>query len=105
MPSFRPTLPQADGRPLQCSRLRRFMHRCAPLLTPAVLAAALGCREPAATPTGPDIEPAPATGAATAALAFNQLSVSIHRTCGVTTDNRAYCWGGNDGGALGTGTS
>ena len=34
--------------------------------------------------------------AVSAALAFRQVSTGADHTCGVTTDNRAYCWGHND---------
>jgi alpha-tubulin suppressor-like RCC1 family protein len=35
-------------------------------------------------------------------LSFRQISAGYYHTCGVTTDNRAYCWG--EGGYLGDGT-
>jgi alpha-tubulin suppressor-like RCC1 family protein len=37
-------------------------------------------------------------------LRFPSISAGGGFTCGVTTDNRAYCWGGNDFGQLGNGT-
>lgn len=40
-----------------------------------------------------------------AALSFRQLSAGSRHTCGVTTDNRAYCWGANFDGELGDGTT
>lgn len=63
--------------------------------------AALACREDFTSPTTPQTETALATSA-TAALAFNQVSAGESHTCGVTTDNRMYCWGG---GGLGDGTT
>jgi alpha-tubulin suppressor-like RCC1 family protein len=38
-------------------------------------------------------------------LRFNNVSTSLigTTTCGVTTDNRAYCWGNNSSGQLGDG--
>jgi alpha-tubulin suppressor-like RCC1 family protein len=33
------------------------------------------------------------------------VSAGYLHTCGVTTDNRAYCWGYNSEGALGDGTA
>jgi alpha-tubulin suppressor-like RCC1 family protein len=42
---------------------------------------------------------------ATTALAFYQMSGGYHLTCGLTTDNRAYCWGWNVQGAVGDGTT
>jgi alpha-tubulin suppressor-like RCC1 family protein len=38
-------------------------------------------------------------------LQFQQLSAGYSSTCGVTTDHRAYCWGRNDRGELGDGTT
>jgi alpha-tubulin suppressor-like RCC1 family protein len=38
-------------------------------------------------------------------LHFGQISAGVDHTCGVTTDNRAYCWGLNDYGQLGDGTT
>jgi alpha-tubulin suppressor-like RCC1 family protein len=37
-------------------------------------------------------------------LQWRQLSGGGGQTCGVTTDDRAYCWGGNGNGELGDGT-
>ncbi len=34
-------------------------------------------------------------------LPFRQVSAGYHHTCGVTTDNRAFCWGSNISGQLG----
>ena len=74
-----------------------------PNLTLALLVVALGCREDASSPTAPE-PPALAT-AATTVLAIYQLSTGDAHTCGVTTDNRAYCWGVNGNGRLGDGTT
>jgi hypothetical protein len=38
-------------------------------------------------------------------LRFSQISAGGGHTCGVSTDNRAYCWGLNDYGQLGDGTT
>ena len=38
-------------------------------------------------------------------LNFRQVSAGIYHTCGVTTDDRAYCWGNNLSGQLGDGTN
>lgn len=35
-------------------------------------------------------------------LVFSSLSMGTHHTCGVVADGRAYCWGRNDSGQLGT---
>ena len=37
-------------------------------------------------------------------LTFRSISAGADHTCGVTTDNRGYCWGNNDWRQLGTGT-
>jgi hypothetical protein len=58
----------------------------------ALLLVAVGCREDTPSPTAPESAPALAT-TATAALAFYQVSAGSFHTCGVTTDNRAFCWG------------
>jgi alpha-tubulin suppressor-like RCC1 family protein len=58
-----------------------------------LLVALASCSEP--TTTEPDksqtAEPELATTAS--ALSFYQVSAGQDHTCGVTTDNRAYCWG------------
>jgi alpha-tubulin suppressor-like RCC1 family protein len=73
-----------------------------PLLAAGLLAA-LGCREDAEPPTGPEPSPADAT-VTTHARSFRQVSAGAAHTCGVTTSNLAYCWGSNDEGQLGDGT-
>ena len=78
--------------PPKCSTgLGRFARRLA-CRAPALLVAALGCREDAESPIAPEPAPALATSA-TPALAFYQMSAGNDHTCGVTTDNRAFCWG------------
>jgi alpha-tubulin suppressor-like RCC1 family protein len=90
-------------RPHLC---RRFSYALSSLL----LVAAPGCRDDAAAPTGPESQAVPATGALTAPLSFRQVSAGRRHTCGVTTDDKAYCWGDNGeggltGGYLGDGTT
>jgi alpha-tubulin suppressor-like RCC1 family protein len=46
-------------------------------------------------------KPVPVAGG----LHFRQVSAAHSHTCGVTTDDRAYCWGYNGSGQLGNGTS
>lgn len=79
---------------------------------PAVVAAALtwslaGCADDATTPTGPDSPAAPTASAAAAAapLVWRVVSSGDTHTCGVTKDDRAWCWGSNFTGQLGDGTS
>ncbi len=48
---------------------------------------------------------APLTTSAAAALAFQHVSAGGLQTCGLTTQNQAYCWGYNVTGALGDGTT
>jgi alpha-tubulin suppressor-like RCC1 family protein len=76
-------------------------RRLAPVLAPTLVLAALGCREEAESPTGPESGPVLAA-TTTTTLPFKQVSGGWYFTCGVTTDHRAYCWGS---GALGDGTS
>ena len=61
--------------------------------------ATIGCQEDAEPPTAAGLEPSTAVAEANA-LAFRQLSAGDDHTCGTTTGNAAYCWGG---GALGAG--
>ena len=80
------------------------MLRCAaiPMLA---LAFALGCENTATDPVMPAEQEPRFAATAAAALSFRQVSAGTNHTCGVTTDNRAYCWGGNDFGMLGDGTT
>lgn len=50
---------------------------------------------------GDQLQPAPVAGG----LRFRQVSVGPEHSCGVTTTDRAYCWGFNGYGKLGIGTS
>ena len=36
---------------------------------------------------------------------WSQVSAGAGQTCGVTTENRPYCWGNNPDGRLGDGTT
>jgi len=40
-----------------------------------------------------------------AGLTFTVISVGANQSCGVTPDNSGYCWGANDSGELGNGTT
>jgi alpha-tubulin suppressor-like RCC1 family protein len=48
--------------------------------------------------------PEPEMLSAGTALSFVQMSAGVYHTCAVTTDSRAYCWGGGQFGRLGNGT-
>jgi alpha-tubulin suppressor-like RCC1 family protein len=92
----RPLSPTRSG-----GRVRCLMGRLAPVLTPTVVAFALGCGGDTQSPTAPE----PTLALATAqVLSFLQVSAGDIHTCGVTTDNRAYCWGQNTHGQLGDGS-
>ena len=71
------------------------------ILFTGLLVAGSGCRDEAESPTGP-VSP-DVSAAATGTLAFRQISASTTHACGVTTDDRAWCWGINYTGQLGTG--
>src|SRR6185503_10051739 len=77
-------------------------------LSPLLALAALSCGQDTDSPVEPTM--APAVEAAPTPLSFRQVSASsgisgdIH-ACGVTTDDRAYCWGSNLWGQLGIGNS
>ena len=81
----------------------RRAHRS--FLTSALVAVALGCGPDATDPTAPPAAQPELAAAATAPLLFIQVSLGFAHTCGVTTDHRAYCWGGNQRGQLGNGTT
>src|SRR5689334_1345588 len=63
--------------------------------------AAAGCNDQE-SPTA--IESQPAMASAAAALSFLQMSSALH-ACGITSDSRLYCWGQNDFGEVGDGTT
>lgn len=68
----------------------RFRTSC-PLL-PALLASiALGCGDDARQITAPEAAPVLATAAS--ALVFDVVSTGSFTTCGLTVDQRAWCWG------------
>jgi alpha-tubulin suppressor-like RCC1 family protein len=92
--------PSSPVPPIHNAGLRRLARRFAPALATFVVAV-LGCREDAQSPLAPEATPL----ATTSALAFYQVSAGYDHRCGVTTDNRAYCWGGNSEGQLGDGTT
>ena len=73
-----------------------------PILVLAGVALALGCSE---SPTTPDRADRVTVSAATATtLVWRQVSSGTDHTCGVTTDDIAYCWGEGGLGELGLGS-
>jgi alpha-tubulin suppressor-like RCC1 family protein len=64
-----------------------------------------GCGENADAPTAPETAPELVASSAAAALTFSAVAVGGFHTCGVASDNRAFCWGLNDNGQLGDGTT
>ncbi len=69
----------------------------------AGLLALSACQDDVTAPSTGDPEPSLAAAAA-APLSFRQISAGGFHSCGVTTENVAYCWGANFSGELGDGT-
>ena len=80
----------------------RICPKRGPLLSALFLLAA-GCGSETESPTAPAA--APQLAASSAVLHFRQISGGLFHTCGVATDDRAYCWGQNVYGQLGDGTT
>src|SRR2546423_6901788 len=80
----------------------RIPLRLALLLSVVAVAS---CSDPNEPDQQPITDPTLATTMATQTLSFYQVSAGHDHTCGVTTDNRAYCWGDNSEGQLGDGTT
>jgi alpha-tubulin suppressor-like RCC1 family protein len=55
--------------------------------------------------SNPDGNFDPAPVAVVGGLLFRGVSVAVYHSCGVTNDDRAYCWGGDAHGQLGDGAS
>ena len=90
---------------IRCRNFYRPTRWLTALLLPALGGALLGCHEDAQSPTEL-IETTPSQSVAlAAALSFYQVDGGDTHSCGITTDNRAYCWGDNWAGQLGDGTT
>jgi alpha-tubulin suppressor-like RCC1 family protein len=68
------------------------------------LAFVLACGEEPTAPAAESGQPDLAASATATPLTFYQVSAGFTHSCGVTADNRSYCWGNNGYGALGDGT-
>src|SRR4051794_36199669 len=93
--------------PRRCPQLSRLVRWVSAGLAPALILAAVGCQDQDATaPTAPtpggELSLAQAAG-----FSFIQVSSgnSSTHSCGITSDNKAYCWGWNFYGQLGDGTT
>jgi alpha-tubulin suppressor-like RCC1 family protein len=94
---------------LKLASIRTISQRCrrsAPTSAFAALAFIVsGCQDEVTSPAPAEPAAELAAAAAQAPLAFRQISATHLNTCGVTTDDRAYCWGYNGAGQLGDGTT
>jgi len=68
----------------------------------SLIVVAIACRSDDESALGP-ASPAVTATAATP-LVFIQISAGGAHSCGITSDNKAYCWGANGSGQLGTGS-
>jgi alpha-tubulin suppressor-like RCC1 family protein len=73
------------------------------LLVAGLVGLIAGCSEDSPSPTGPESDPALGVAAAAAPLTFKLVNTGGYHTCGVASDQRAYCWGLNTEGQLGVG--
>jgi alpha-tubulin suppressor-like RCC1 family protein len=88
---------------IRCRNSNRPARALTALLVPALIGLVSACDEDTQSPTE-SIESSPSVALASAALSFYQVAGGNTHTCGITTDNRAYCWGDNSEGQLGDGT-
>jgi alpha-tubulin suppressor-like RCC1 family protein len=81
--------------------LRNHRLTRGPLVSPFLLAL-VSCTEDVRSPM--DASPEPTLATLSAPLSFAQVSGGSVHTCALTTESRAYCWGANFSGELGTGS-
>ena len=81
----------------------RLLSRWAVLTAAALLVTACGGSEPISTefPTAVDLSPRSTPALVSGGHEFAAVSADRLRTCGVTTNGDAYCWGSNERGQLG----
>ncbi|MFL5476377.1 MAG: hypothetical protein ACJ8A6_11850, partial [Gemmatimonadales bacterium] len=82
----------------------RWYQLSATALPLAVFLSLFGCADPTASSDG-GTAPGLSLLAATVPSSFRQVSVGMGHICGVTPTNLAYCWGSNDQGQLGIGST
>lgn len=98
-----------EGTTLQLRRsfrrtdCRGFLTGLTRVLSLGLLLVAVACDQ-AESPTAPE-SAGPVAVTTSQSLVFNQVSSGDAHTCGITSDNRAYCWGFGDYGQLGDGAS
>jgi alpha-tubulin suppressor-like RCC1 family protein len=80
-----------------------MIRRIRSALAATLAAALLACGDTAQPPTASGDLSTP-TSSASSPLKFRQVSVGEDHSCGVTTDDVAYCWGSNESGQLGNET-
>ena len=85
--------------------LTRAAFRRASLLLTGIALISTGCDEDAESPTGPEAAPEIAVSSAATPLTFTMVAAGGWHSCGVVPTNYAYCWGLNDNGQLGDGTT
>ncbi len=84
--------------------MRRYAVSSLSLLAFALTLLVPACREDAESPTGPESPPS-LDATTTTALAFAGMNAGGEHSCGLTTDSRASCWGLNNDGEVGDGTT
>lgn len=73
--------------------MNRLTRLLVPTLVQVFAVAIVGCRDGTEAPTAPQAAPPALATAVPGAQAFRQLSAGGGYTCGVTTNDVAYCWG------------